>query len=169
MSPTEIIIQLGLWIVNWLVNLASFVSHFILYLHVWIRIRNTNPDQGSSGIRIQYGSGSTTLFSISLYVTPCSVSPPNAFIVLSTVICYPFVYIINFDWCSLLAIYCTRSLCSVLPVGTLLHHLCWHSILSRCGTPSQGCGSELIFPPGSGSKRGKLNNNSRKNAWKNCK
>ena len=33
------------------------------YLHVWIRIRivNTDPDPQSSGIRIQYGPGSTTL------------------------------------------------------------------------------------------------------------
>ena len=41
----------------------TFWLNFILYLHVWIRIRNTDPAPQSSWIRIQYGSGtgSTTL------------------------------------------------------------------------------------------------------------
>ena len=40
--------------------------HFTLYLHVWIRIRipNMDPDLEGSWIRIQYGSGSTTLIII---------------------------------------------------------------------------------------------------------
>ena len=48
----------------WIFCLKShiFCFHFILYLHVWIRIciPNTVPDPESSWIRIQYGSGSTT-------------------------------------------------------------------------------------------------------------
>ena len=33
-----------------------FSLHFVIYLHVWIRIPNTDPNPGSSWIRIQYGS-----------------------------------------------------------------------------------------------------------------
>ena len=33
--------------------LTSFYLHFIQYLHVWIRIRNTDPDPESSWIRIR--------------------------------------------------------------------------------------------------------------------
>ena len=61
----EICNQLSLWIVNYCNILISYIFclHCILYLHVWIRIRirNMDPDPGSFWIRIQYGSGSTTL------------------------------------------------------------------------------------------------------------
>ena len=56
-----------LWIVNFYFKSYTFCLYSmyecILYLHAWIRIRipNTDPDPKSSWIRIQYGSGSTTL------------------------------------------------------------------------------------------------------------
>ena len=45
--------QLSLWIVNLYLKSYIFCLHFNLYLHVWIRIRNTDPDPGSSWIRIR--------------------------------------------------------------------------------------------------------------------
>ena len=53
--------HLSLWIVNLYLKSYTFYLHFILYLHVWIRIRIWNTDPESSWIRIQYGSGSTIL------------------------------------------------------------------------------------------------------------
>ena len=41
-----------LWI--YILNLAPFNLYFIPYLHVWIRVRYTDPDPESSWIRIQY-------------------------------------------------------------------------------------------------------------------
>ena len=54
--------QLSLLIVNLCLKSYTFCLYFILYLHVWIRIRikNTDPYPQSSWIRIQYGSGSNT-------------------------------------------------------------------------------------------------------------
>ena len=52
---------------NFFLKSYIFCLYFNLYLHVWIRIRIRNtdadPDPGSSCIRIQSGSGSTTLVS----------------------------------------------------------------------------------------------------------
>ena len=54
MSPKELINQSSLWIVNKYLKYYRYIFclHFILYLHVWIRIgiRNTDPDPGSSWI-----------------------------------------------------------------------------------------------------------------------
>ena len=59
----EIFNLLSLRNVNYYHKSDILCLHFILYLHVWIRIRitNTDPNPGSSCIRIQYGFGSTTL------------------------------------------------------------------------------------------------------------
>ena len=76
MSPKEICTKLSLWIVNFYLKSYIFCFHFTLYLHVWIRIRipNTDPDPESSWIRIQYGSGSTTLVkTVREFVFPLSV------------------------------------------------------------------------------------------------
>ena len=56
---SELLIYTG----TYLKQSDNFCLHFVLYLHVWIliRIQNKNSDPGSSWIRIQYGSGSTTL------------------------------------------------------------------------------------------------------------
>ena len=65
MAPEELFVRWvsEVWTVNFCLKFYTFCFYFILYLHVWIRIcfGNTNPDPQSSGIRIQYGSGSTTL------------------------------------------------------------------------------------------------------------
>ena len=57
---------MSLGIVKKYLKSCIFCLHYILYLPVWIRIRirNTDPDPGSSWKRIQYGSGSTTLVKI---------------------------------------------------------------------------------------------------------
>ena len=56
MSHKEIFNQLSLWIVKKYLKSDIFCLHFILYFHVWIRIRIPNtdpdPDPGSSWIRI---------------------------------------------------------------------------------------------------------------------
>ena len=77
MSPKEICTKLSLWIVNFYLKSYIFCFHFTLYLHVWIRIHipNTDPDPESFWIRIQYGSGSTTLFPWTTYMEIVQVWP----------------------------------------------------------------------------------------------
>ena len=49
MSPKEIISHLSLWIVNLYLKSYTFCLYFILYLHVWIRIRiHKAPEYGSN-------------------------------------------------------------------------------------------------------------------------
>ena len=60
MSYNEIFILSSFWVVNLLLKSCTFGSFFIIFLHVWIRIRIRNtgmdPDPQNSWIRIQYGS-----------------------------------------------------------------------------------------------------------------
>ena len=64
----EILTQLSLWIVNFHLKSYTFLPTFypIYTVLVWIRfrIRNTDPDPDSPWIRLQYGSGSTTLVTV---------------------------------------------------------------------------------------------------------
>ena len=64
----EILTQLSLWIVNFHLKSYTFLPPFypIYTVLVWIRfrIRNTDPDPDSPWIRLQYGSGSTTLVTV---------------------------------------------------------------------------------------------------------
>ena len=57
--------QLGLRMVNFCLQHYTFCLLFILFstlwIRIWIRIRNTDPEPQSSWIRIKFGSGSTTL------------------------------------------------------------------------------------------------------------
>ena len=55
MSPKEIFSKLSHWIVNLFLESDTFFLYFILFLHVWIRIRilNSDPDPQSSWIRIR--------------------------------------------------------------------------------------------------------------------
>ena len=48
MSPKEIFTQLSLIMVNLYLKSYNFCLHFILFLHVWICIRNTDPDTKGS-------------------------------------------------------------------------------------------------------------------------
>ena len=50
-----------LWFVNLYLKSYIFCIHFVIYLHVWIRIRIRITDPGRSWIRIQYRSESTAL------------------------------------------------------------------------------------------------------------
>ena len=54
MPPREIFTQLSLWMVNLYLKSYIFCRHFILYLHIWIRIRipNMDPDPESSWLGI---------------------------------------------------------------------------------------------------------------------
>ena len=56
MSPLEIFSQLSHWIVNLYLKSHTFCLYFILFIHVWIRIRipNKDPDPQSSWIRIRF-------------------------------------------------------------------------------------------------------------------
>ena len=62
MLPKEIFTQISHFIVNYYLKSCIFFLHFILYLHVWIRIQKA-PEQGSR-------SGSTTLLPPLVQCTP---------------------------------------------------------------------------------------------------
>ena len=152
MSPKEIFSQLSHWILKKFLQSYTFCLYFILFLHVWIRIRilDTDPDQQSSWIRIQYGSGSgsTKLLDL-IYSTPRITKHNMKNITLPVLLTTVWLWLWLIDvWmhaaCPIhctCTIYCTCSLALLWPPPS-------HTGPWRASGSSRGCCTSCGRAPG---------------------